>query len=296
MIRPDARSSPLLSTLGIVALAGAAAPMACREDAGPPPIEDVADVVEVYEDLYAFYCECYGELYEGYGYGYDEGGAEECLSQVEIVGDGEVACLQEVFDAHPEALEVLRCEGEALRAFLSCKRSEGCPGTFTCADGAVILADAVCDGYPSCEDGSDEQQDCPPPPTCTDGEPLQPLSVCDGFMDCADGSDEQDCPPPFACGDGTEVPPTWICDGFADCEDGTDEQQDCPVTCESRYSMQEDACGELSEEVEALTNACGTYECFDGTEIPNAQVCDGEEQCAEGEDEHTCASPPPGEG
>jgi hypothetical protein len=290
MIGSDARFSPLLSTLGIVALVGAAAPMACREDGGPPPIEEVADVVDVYEDLYAFYCECYGELY------YGDGGAEECLSQTDIVGDDEVACLQEVFDANPEAFEAVRCQAEALRSLVACRRAEGCPSTFTCDDGTVILGDAVCDGYPSCEDGSDEQQDCPPPPTCADGESLAPYSICDGFGDCLDGSDEQDCPPPFECSDGSEIPPAWVCDAYPDCEDGSDEQQGCPVTCESRYSMQEDACGEVSEEVQELTASCNAYECLDGTQIPRAQVCDGEEDCPEGDDEHACPSPPPGGG
>lgn len=56
-------SSPLLSALGIVALAGVAAP-ACSDNKGGslPPIDDVSDVIDVQESYADFYCECYGEL------------------------------------------------------------------------------------------------------------------------------------------------------------------------------------------------------------------------------------------
>jgi hypothetical protein len=286
----DFRSSPLLSTLGIAALAGTMTPVACRDEGNPQTIHDFSDVVDVFEEVYAFYCECYANLY------YSEGGVEECLAQVEIFGEGEEACLKEVFDANPEAFEVVRCEAEAMQGLLSCKRAEGCPSPFTCGDGTMVSSYDVCDGYVDCEDGSDEQQNCPPPHTCADGEPIAPYSVCDGFPDCADESDEQGCPPPHQCGDGIELPASRVCDGYAECEDGSDEQQNCPQTCESRYSAQSEGCGEVSDEVDALFAVCYTFQCFDGTEISRAQECDGTADCPEGEDEGACPSPPPGEG
>ncbi|MEM9463356.1 MAG: hypothetical protein AAGF11_54950 [Myxococcota bacterium] len=272
-----------------MALAGALAP-ACRDDDEQAPIETVADVLDVYEGFYAFYCECYGEFY-----GYGEMGVEECLSELEIVTDDEQACLTEIFEANPNDFEVLRCQGEALRDLLSCTRAQGCPAAFTCDDGGTIPEDYVCDGDPDCQDGSDEQQDCPPPFMCDDGMPLGKFSVCDGFNDCPDGEDEDDCPDPFVCGDGTEIPIDWVCDAFDDCADGSDEES-CPVTCESQYGMQIDACGELSEAVEQETSRCYAFLCLDGSELPPGQRCNGEPNCSGGEDEQFCDPPNPTEG
>jgi hypothetical protein len=276
--------SPLLSTLGIVALAGAAAPLACRDrDGGPAPIDDFSDIADVYEGFYAFYCECYAEAY-----GYTD--VDECLAEGDIFSDSEEACLTEVFDANPAAFEIVRCQAEALRGYYACRQAQGCAPTFACSDGSTVPEPYVCDGEPDCADGSDEEQMCPAPFMCGDGQELGMYSICDGFQDCADGSDEVGCPPPFVCGDGSEISPDWVCDAEPDCEDGSDEEQMCPETCESRWLTQGQACGELGEDIEALMSDCYGYTCFDGVEIGNDQVCDGTDDCASGEDEGACPS------
>ncbi len=285
-------SSPLLSSLGIVAVAGAVTPMACSDGGGgAAPIEDVADIIDVYQDVYTFYCECYGEAY-----GYSPAEVDECLSQLDIASDSEQACLDAVYDANPDAFDVLRCQAEALRSYVSCKRAEGCPSTFMCGDGTSVPETFVCDGTADCNNGVDEQQGCPPPFTCDDGRELPPSSMCDGFSDCIDESDEAGCPGGFSCGDTTEVPAGSVCDGFPDCADGSDEQQACPVTCESQLTVQTQGCGDVSEEVGEQSSRCFDLECGDGQVIPGAQRCDGTPDCADGEDELFCSSGDAGTG
>lgn len=277
--------SPLLSSLGIAALAGAVAPACSDRNGGPAPIDDVSDVIDVQEGYAEFYCGCYAELY-----GEGPMGIEDCLSELEIASADEEACLNQVFGANPADFEVLRCQAEAQRGFLSCARAEGCPPTFTCGDGSKVPEDYICDGDLDCEDGSDEEQNCPAPRTCEDGMPLEGFSVCDGIADCAGGEDEVDCPGRFQCGDGSDIPPEWVCDDDRDCDDGSDEEQNCPVTCRGRYSLQFDECGSWTEAVQQEISMCFPFQCYDGEELALGQRCDGTPDCTEGEDEEGCDS------
>lgn len=282
--------SPLLSSLGIVALASAAGAPACRDDQTESSIDDVADVVDLQDDLVEFYCECYGQLY-----GYGPMDVQDCLSELGISGETE-ACLTEVFAANPAELEVLLCQSEAERSLLSCERAEGCPTPFVCASGESVLEEWVCDGEADCQDGSDEQQDCPPPFMCEDGTAVAKYSLCDGFEDCAVGEDEMECPDPFTCGDGTEIPGEWVCDEDSDCEDGSDEQQDCPVTCRSRHATQLAECGEIELSVQHQASLCFPFTCYDDdVQLAVEQRCDGTPDCADGTDEQGCPQDPSGD-
>ncbi len=266
----------------MVALAGFVAPIACQDGGGgQPPIDDVGDVIDVYEDFYQFVCECYATAY-GQSY------VDECVAEyADYATDAEEACMAAVFDANPAAFEVIRCQAEALRGLLGCAKAQGCPDRFTCGDGQTVPADFVCDGDEDCADASDEAQNCPSPRMC-DGRTLDRYEICDGFEDCADGSDELGCPAPFNCGDETEVPADRVCDGWDDCSNGADEQQNCPVTCESRWEDQLDGCGEIDYEVDALLSECFDFVCLSGLEIPSSQVCDGAQDCPQGDDEQVC--------
>ena len=61
---------------------------------------------------------------------------------------------------------------------------------FVCDNGEVIPYDWVDDGYPDCEDGSDESDEEEIMFTCDDGEEIHFSSVNDGWADCYDESDE----------------------------------------------------------------------------------------------------------
>ncbi|MCH9682588.1 MAG: LDL receptor domain-containing protein, partial [Deltaproteobacteria bacterium] len=266
---------------------GAVPPMACNNGGGggAAPIDDASDLADVYQELNAFYCECYGAAY-----GYSPMEVDECLSGLEIATDAEWACVDAVYDANPEAFQVVRCQAEAIRSYVACRRAEGCPAPFMCGDGSSVPESSLCDGFADCANGFDEEQGCPPPFMCGDGQQVPPPAVCNGVSNCLDGSDEAGCPEPFVCGDATEVPASSVCDGFPDCIDGSDEQQDCPVTCDSQYEGRVLVCGDVSEMVDDAASLCFDVDCYDGEVVPASQRCDGTPDCSEGEDELQCDS------
>jgi hypothetical protein len=102
--------------------------------------------------------------------------------------------------------------------------------------GFEIDAAYKCNGFPECQDGSDEQG-CPEPELfmCDDGESVLADYKCDREEDCEDGSDEKGCPdyPEFTCENGDTVPAEYECDLEVDCEDGSDEHDACAqLMCE----------------------------------------------------------------
>uniref|UniRef100_A0A8C6S670 Low density lipoprotein receptor-related protein 5 n=1 Tax=Neogobius melanostomus TaxID=47308 RepID=A0A8C6S670_9GOBI len=104
---------------------------------------------------------------------------------------------------------------------------------FTCSTGEIDCIPMAwrCDGYPECDDKSDEEN-CPVCSAfqfqCDKGGCIDAQRRCNGEPDCADHSDEQDCelicaPNQFRCSDNQCITKKQQCDNYSDCADGSDE-------------------------------------------------------------------------
>ncbi|NXG74951.1 LRP5 protein, partial [Baryphthengus martii] len=152
----------------------------------------------------------------------DNGGCSHiCIAK----GDGTPRC------SCPEHLVLLQ-------NLLTCGEPPTCsPDQFTCATGEIDCIPMAwrCDGFPECDDQSDEDN-CPICSAsqfqCEKGQCIDAHLRCNGEIDCQDKSDEVDCdtvclPNQFRCASGQCILLKQHCDSFPDCIDGSDE-----LTCE----------------------------------------------------------------
>ncbi|KAM9334505.1 low-density lipoprotein receptor-related protein 6 isoform 5-T5 [Symphorus nematophorus] len=149
---------------------------------------------------------------------WDNGGCSHiCI----VKGDGTTRC------SCPVHLVLLQDE-------LSCGEPPTCsPEQFSCTSGEVDCIPQAwrCDGYPECDDSSDEE-DCP---VCSESEfqcdsrQCIDLSLrCNGEINCQDRSDENKCevrcpPDQFTCSNGQCIGKHKKCDHNTDCTDNSDE-------------------------------------------------------------------------
>ncbi|EZA50647.1 Serine protease nudel [Ooceraea biroi] len=152
-----------------------------------------------------------------------------------------------------------------------------------CNIGQCIPWSRVCDGMTECRDGADEAietcsnkhkmrskkiaDECTVSQLrCESGECVSKSSFCDGKVDCSDGTDE---PVMCTCAEYLRLTaPKRLCDGVWHCLDKSDES---PEECN---------CTETSFKCNAKEN--------NSTCLPQDFVCDGNNDCPDGEDEKEC--------
>nr|XP_031838376.1 serine protease nudel isoform X2 [Nomia melanderi] len=158
-----------------------------------------------------------------------------------------------------------------------------CDG-FRCNIGQCIPKNRVCDGVPDCRDQADEDSEyckdirehcgnstdncncLKSELRCANGKCVDKSAFCDGTPDCTDGSDE---PNQCTCAEYLKLTkPERLCDGVRHCMDKTDESPEmCPCVANSFN--------------------CTTF-IGNGTCIPQDFICDGDNDCVDGEDESEC--------
>ncbi|VDM74572.1 unnamed protein product, partial [Strongylus vulgaris] len=205
---------------------------------------------------------------------------------------------------------LLFCTGNILEA--TCDDEEmSCPSTSLC-----LPPSSICDGIVDC-DTEDDEVNCE---ECNRGAQFCEVTkrcipagqLCDGIPQCPDRSDEQNCDCRLCsgsdkalCANGQCLERSRVCDGIMDCEDGMDEKN-CPGSClleegetiltvrcaDGRTYPEAEACSGAIEHCAYNCIKCDprlAYTCKDKKCVPQMLVCDGIEDCSEGEDERSCS-------
>ncbi|XP_013421045.1 low-density lipoprotein receptor-related protein 2 [Lingula anatina] len=183
------------------------------------------------------------------------------------------------------------------------------PNEFSCPnDGLCWPSLYKCNGSPECVDGWDESPEagCICEFQCGNGKCIKNTSRCDNLGDCTDYTDELGCEcftDEIQCPNtGLCIPPSLRCDGYNDCGDNWDEtgcdlcrnnNGGCSHFCATVNDTKVCSCPAgynlLPDGVTCAVSCPSDHsQCSDGSCIRVSQICDGSNDCFDGQDESNC--------
>ncbi|XP_029664997.1 serine protease nudel-like [Formica exsecta] len=176
------------------------------------------------------------------------------------------AFLMHILETDPEPTSEPMCNGVRCNIGQCVPWSQVCDGVGDCRDDSDEK-DEMCMGEVQQTSGSDKFKKCAKSELrCRNGECVSKSAFCDAKVDCSDGTDE---PITCTCAEYLRLTiPERLCDGVRHCLDKSDES---PEMCQ---------CTQTSFKCNAVSDNI--------TCISQDFVCDGDEDCLNGEDEMEC--------